>query len=142
MKNQDYKSHRKWVPAYHFVTTLGLLALLIGAAVNLYKSSSANVYSASLILLIAVLLMFIFLFARTFALKAQDRAIKAEENFRHFMLTQKPLPANLGVQQVVGLRFASDEEFPALAAKAASENMSIEAIKKSIKTWRPDLYRV
>jgi hypothetical protein len=45
------------------------------------------------------------------------------------------------VRQIVGLRFASDDEFAALAARAASENLSEDAIKKAVKTWRPDTYR-
>lgn len=142
MKEQNYKNHRQWVPAYHFIASLAILALLIGAAVNLYKSSDANVYSASLILLIAIILVLIFLFARSFALKAQDRAIRAEENFRHYLLTGKPLPTGLKTPQIVGLRFASDSELPELAAKAVSENLSSEAIKKSVKNWRADNYRV
>ena len=81
-------------------------------------------------------------YARQFALKAQDRAIRAEENFRHFILTGKPLDSRLRVGQIVGLRFASDEEFPALAAKAAAEGIKGEEIKKLIKTWRGDHHRV
>jgi hypothetical protein len=46
------------------------------------------------------------------------------------------------MRQIIGLRFASDEEFGALAKKAAEEGLSENAIKKSIKTWRADTYRV
>ena len=81
-------------------------------------------------------------YARVFALKAQDRAIKVEENFRHYILTGKVLDSKLTVQQIVGLRFASDEEFPDLAKKAIAENLSQNAIKKSIKHWKEDTYRV
>jgi hypothetical protein len=79
---------------------------------------------------------------RVFALKAQDRAIRAEENLRHFAITGKLLDARLTVRQVVGLRFASDGEFVALAQRAAAENLTQDAIKRAIKTWRPDTYRV
>jgi hypothetical protein len=40
------------------------------------------------------------------------------------------------------LRFASDDEFPALAEKAALENLSENDIKKAIKNWKADDYRV
>ena len=90
----------------------------------------------------AVLLLFAFAFLRSFALKAQDRAIRAEENFRHYLLTNKPLPSALSMRQIVGLRFASDDEFVALAEKAAKENLTEEAIKKAIKNWKGDYYRV
>jgi hypothetical protein len=52
------------------------------------------------------------------------------------------LDPRLTVKQIVGLRFASDAEFVELARKAAEEGLSPDAIKKSIKTWRPDHYRV
>ena len=77
-------------------------------------------------------------FARFFALRAQDRAIRAEERLRHFMLTSKPLDPRLTMRQIIGLRFASDAEFPELAARAAQESLSQDAIKQAVKNWRPD----
>ena len=86
--------------------------------------------------------VFIGYFARAFALKAQDRAIRAEENLRHFAITGKLLDKRLSISQVIALRFASDEEFVLLAQKAADENISAKDIKTSIKNWRGDYYRV
>ncbi|MCX6163126.1 MAG: DUF6526 family protein [Ignavibacteriae bacterium] len=45
-------------------------------------------------------------------------------------------------RQIIGLRFASDEEFPELAKKAAETGMKEDDIKKAIKNWRADNYRV
>lgn len=84
----------------------------------------------------------LYAFSRIFALKAQDRAIRAEENLRHFVLTGKLLPSSLTVGQVVALRFASDAEFVALAEKAAANNLSGKEIKQSIQNWKADFYRV
>ena len=92
--------------------------------------------------MIALICCFFFAYVRIFALKAQDRAIRAEENLRHFALTGKLLPAGLNVSQIVALRFASDEEFPALATKAAAENLSNKQIKQTIQQWKADWYRV
>jgi hypothetical protein len=80
--------------------------------------------------------------SRGFALKAQDRAIRAEENLRYFALTGTLLPPGLHMGQIVALRFASDAEFVALAQKALAENMSGNDIKKAITDWRADTYRV
>ena len=79
---------------------------------------------------------------RTYALKAQDRAIRAEEQLRHFMLTGKPFDSRLNIRQIIALRFASDEELPALAKKAAEENLRSKEIKQQIKHWRADNYRI
>jgi len=142
-QHQSYATHRQIVPLFHGVL-FGLLVLtLIGAAVNLYESlgNSERLYSASLILVLTFATIMLTFFSRVFALKAQDRAIRAEEQLRHYILTAKRLDQRLTVRQIVGLRFASDDEFAALAARAASENLSEDAIKRAVKTWRPDTYR-
>ncbi len=62
-----------------------------------------------------------------------------EENLRHFVLTGKPwTSAIMAVKQIVGLRFASDGEFPALAQRAASDSLTPDAIKREVKNWQAD----
>jgi hypothetical protein len=78
---------------------------------------------------------------RQFALKAQDRAIRAEENLRHFVMTGKLLDPRLTIRQIIGLRFASDEEFLELEKRAVEETLSEDDIKKAVKNWRADYYR-
>jgi hypothetical protein len=95
-------------------------------------------YSAALIVAILVALFIMFVFMRTFPLKAQDRAIRAEESLRYFILTGKRIDPRLTMQQIIGLRFASDGEFAQLAQKAVDENLSSKAIKQMVKSWRPD----
>lgn len=142
MKQQNYANHSRLVLGYHGVLFILILALLIGAIMNLINASDQNLYSASLLVLVSIILLLLMYYSRAFALKAQDRAIKAEENFRHFLLTGKPLNNKLTVRQIVGLRFSSDEEFPTLAEKAIQENLSESDIKKQIKNWKADNYRV
>ena len=144
MEAQNYANHRQMVPVYHYVL-FGIIVLsLIGSVVNLIRSlgDHQRLYSASLIAVILVAMMILSFFCRFFALKAQDRAIRAEENLRHYVMTGKLLDARLTVRQIVGLRFASDEEFPALAARAAEENLAEDEIKRTVKNWRADTYRV
>jgi len=144
MEGQNYANHRRFVPMFHVVLFGAIMLTLIGSLVNLYKSlgDHQRLYSASLIAVIMVCLLILFFFCRIFALKAQDRAIRAEENLRHYVLTGRLLDPRLTVRQIIGLRFASDEEFAALAQKAAQEGLSEEEIKKSVKNWRADTYRV
>lgn len=142
MKEQNFKNHTRFVALYHYVASTLLLVILIGSIVNLNNSSDQNRYSASLILATNILIGLSLYFARTFALKANDRAIRAEENFRHFRLTNSPLPAGLKLNQIVALRFASDAELPALASQAITENLSGTEIKKRIQNWVADNERV
>ncbi len=142
MKEQNFKNHAQMVPGFHYLT-FGAIVALIGGSFNYFlKASPENKYLAALLILASVIFVFIAWFTRTFALKAQDRAIRAEENLRHFVLTGKLLPASLTVAQVVALRFAPDAEFPTLVEKAVAENLSGKAIKESIQNWKADFYRV
>ena len=140
--SQHYSNHTRNVPLWHFFTSIIILAILGGSVVNLLHADAATHYSAALLLLVAIVLVMLFVYARLFALKAQDRAIRAEENLRHFVLTGKLLDKKMRTSQVVALRFASDEEFVALAQKAAAENMPPKQIKKAVKQWKADYHRV
>src|SRR6202035_5016538 len=115
-----------------------------GSLVNLWRSfgDHERLYSASLIAALSVAMLILFFFARIFAVGVQDRAIRAEENLRHFSLTGKRLDPRLTMKQIVGLRFASDAEFAELARKAAEESLPQDTIKKSVKNWRADYDRV
>jgi hypothetical protein len=140
MEEQSFAKHTKLVPMYHGVL-IGLIMLtFIGAIVNFVKSigDSERIYSASLILVMSVSAIIQWLFARVFPLKAQDRAIRAEENLRHYALTGKLLDKRLKMGQIIALRFAADAELPALASKAAEQNLPNKAIKQEVKAWRAD----
>ena len=142
-EQQNYANHVRQVPAFLTLAAV-LLMTFIGAAVNLYMSwgDHERLYSAALILVLTGCLFASAGFARTFALKAQDRAIRAEENFRHYVLTGKLLDSRLTVPQIAAVRFASDAEFPDLAKQAAESGMEAKAIKLAVKNWRADWHRV
>ena len=144
MENQNYANHRQVVPMYHWVLFPLLVLTLVGSCVNLYCSwgDHHRLYSASLIVVLSVCVLILSFFCRIFALKAQDRAIRGEENLRHYVLTGKLLDPRLTIRQVIALRFASDDEFVALAQEAAEKNLAADAIKQAVKKWRADTYRV
>jgi hypothetical protein len=144
MPIQNYDNHRQFVPVFHYFLTPILFLTLIGSVVNLSLSwgDHQRLYSAALIVVLSFAMLLMSIVARVFALKAQDRAIRAEENLRHFAITGKLLDPRLAAKQVVALRFAPDAEFVALAQRAAAENMKPEAIKRAVKNWRADTYRV
>ena len=144
METQNYANHTRTVPMFHWVLFPLLVLTLIGSCVNLYDSwgDHMRLYSASLIVVLTVCVLILMFLCRIFALKAQDRAIRAEENLRHFVLAGKLLDPKLTIRQIVALRFASDDEFVALAKEAAEKNLAADAIKQAVKKWRADTYRV
>ena len=144
MEQQNYKNHGRMAPRAYYV---GLaLALIVIVFSLIYCEDISKGWNGNLLpvlffdLCIGVIL--IGYFTRAFALKAQDRAIRAEENLRHFAMTGKLLDNRLTIHQIIALRFASDEEFVLLAQKAVEENISPKEIKLAIKNWRADYYRV
>jgi Family of unknown function (DUF6526) len=142
MKEQNFRNHSRYIILWTFITPLILIAILGGSIVNLVHADAHTHYSAALILLISVVLIIIYWYARVFALKAQDRAIRAEENFRYFILTGKPLDSRLRLSQIIALRFAPDDEFPELAKKAIEEKLRSKEIKAAIQKWKADHHRV
>ena len=142
MPEQNFKNHSRFVPLYHYIAGTLIILGFGGSIVNLLQADAHTHYSAALLVVVFFVLILIFWYARAFALRAQDRAIRAEENFRHFILTGKPFDSKLRMGQIIALRFASDEEMPALAKRAAEENLSSKDIKRAIKNWRPDYNRV
>ena len=143
MEAQNYKNHRRYVPLYTFVLS-GLITLILAGSVwNFYRAYDAGAgrLTAVLIFALTIVCIFFYIYARAFALRAQDRAIRAEENFRHFVLTGKPLDPRLRMGQIIALRFAGDAEFVSLAQRAVNENMRADDIKKAIQNWRADHYR-
>jgi high-affinity K+ transport system ATPase subunit B len=140
MAEQNYNNHTRLVPMFHFVVLPVLLLTFMGSIVNLIQSlgDHERLYNAALLVALSFAVLFAAVLARNFALRAQDRAIRAEENLRHFVMTGKLLDARLSVPQIVAVRFASDGEFVALAQKAAQDAMKPADIKRAVKNWRAD----
>lgn len=141
MAQQSFKNHTKFFPPFHFVATPLILVLLVLTTINLVQTEGSKL-EAVILLLFAVIIALVHLNSRMMPLKAQDRVIRAEENFRHYVLTGKPLYSNLRLRQIIALRFASDDEFPALALRASEEKLSKQEIKAAIKNWRTDYNRM
>ena len=142
MQEQNYKNHPQMVPGFHYVTFTLVFALLAGSVKNLIQSTSENKFLAELVIIVALIFVLIAWYARTFALKAQDRAIKAEEALRYFIMTGKAMPTELKMGQIIALRFASDSEYLALLERAIKENLSNKEIKLAIQNWKADYHRV
>ncbi len=145
MQEQSLKNHARMVPLYHYFTFSILLLASIGAALKFFRSYETGLTGLlvpAVLLLLCFAVILIAFFARTFALKAQDRAIRAEENLRYFAITGSLFDPKLTIQQIIALRFASNNEFVDLAHRAVAENLSPKQIKQAIQHWKGDHHRV
>lgn len=144
MQEQNYKNHARMVTGFHYVLGGIVLVTLICAIVNLYQKFQLgeSLLEPTILLLLTISVLLAGFYGRSFALKAQDRAIRAEEKFRFYALTGKHLSNELKMSQIIALRFASDNELPKLVQKAVAENLGNKAIKQEIKNWKADNDRV
>jgi Family of unknown function (DUF6526) len=139
---QNFSNHTRFDPPYHFFVLPVFGITLIVAIVHLVRHPGLHSAWFMVFMLAAAVAV---VKARTYALKVQDRVIRLEERMRLAALLDEPLRARIGElseAQLVGLRFASDAELPALTARALAERMSKSDIKKAVQHWRPDHWRV
>lgn len=143
-KLQTYKNHTRIHPLQHYVLMPISAITLVMAIISTIMSIVKGDFTFTTFLIMALVIMGIItgLLARMNALKVQDRTIRVEEQLRYFMLTGSPIDPKITLSQLIALRFATDDEFPKLASKAALTNMIPDEIKKEIQQWRSDEYRV
>ena len=142
-QGQNFANHTRFVPAFHYVALPILLVNFVSAVVGLFNGIT---WDASLHVLVAVALIIVALFARVFALKAQDRVIRLEMRLRMLELLPEDRQGRINdftPTQMVSLRFAGDAELPELARKVLDENITkTTPIKKMITDWQGDYFRV
>ena len=145
--SQTYATHRRLDPSYHFLL-FGLFVanavVAVLAAIRMLRGPHFE-FAALWNVVMAFAFSVFLLKLRLYALHNQDRLIRLEEQMRMKAL----LPATLANRafglrpsQYVALRFASDEEYPGLVQQTLDENLDNDQIKKRIKTWRADDFRV
>lgn len=118
-----------------------MFTLVIGSVLSLVYYDQQSWLIPTLLILASLTIISVSFHCRSFALKAQDRVIRAEENLRYFILTGKRLDQRITLKQIIALRFASDEELVALVERVLHENLDNDSIKRAIVNWRPDYYR-
>jgi hypothetical protein len=142
---QTYKNHTRWDPAWHFFIAPMLLINVMFAVYTLIHHWPNHPHIFGWWIVMSIVLFMAVGKARGHSLKAQDRIIRLEERLRMATL----LPADelarthtLTESQIIGLRFASDAELPALVKRTLNENLTQKQIKEAIVNWRPDYFRV
>jgi hypothetical protein len=141
--DQSFSNHAKFAPSFHFASLPAALVVVIYFGGQLREGFS----TASIMMLLLALVAFSGLMhARTFALGVQDRLIRLEERLRLGAILPDNLRARideLTTDQLIGLRFAPDDELPDLVSRSLSgEFPNRKSIKAAIGTWRADHQRI
>jgi hypothetical protein len=140
--SQTFANHRRYDPPWHFVGAMIVLLGVIAAAVHAYRQD--GYYNWWMVVYTVGIMLCVFR-ARAQTLTVQNRVIRLEMRLRLKDVLAPALAARIGelsVSQLVGLRFASDAELPALVERCLSGQLANnEAVKKEIKNWQPDWLR-
>lgn len=145
MKKQDSQHHIRFYAPHHFVFYPLLLAGIIGSISCISRYPEEDLIWKAITGLLILITWLSFMTRQHYALTAQNRTVRLEMRLRYYILTQKrlePIEEKLSFGQLAALRFASDEELPALIERTLTENLSPKSIKDSIKKWQPDHMRV
>lgn len=141
--SQTYANHTRWHPPFHFFVLPVMLINFVWSIVECVKHPGWNQGWWIVVSLALLVLTFV---ARTNALKVQDRIIRLEEKLRYQQLLPADLArqaGSLSVGQIIALRFASDEELEGLVREVLGGRLTKAAeIKRAIKNWRADTFRV
>ncbi len=142
IKAQNFQNHARFVPPFHFFV---LPVLLINLIYSLVRLKDGITFFSVWTAVLALALLMLALLGRVFAITVQDRVIRLEMQIRLERLLSPELRPRIGeftLEQLVGLRFAGDDELPVLAVQVLDERLSNrKAIKQRVKNWRPDFLR-
>ena len=130
---QTFANHTKLVPLFHYVA---LPILSINVILAIYRMAMGFSFETAWGAVVALALILLGFFARVFALGAQDRVIRLEERLRmHGLLPDdlKPSINDFTMNQLAALRFASDDDLPALARQVIDDSIGD---RKTIKQSR------
>jgi hypothetical protein len=139
---QSFSHHTRYDPLFHFFILPVFAITLISTIIHLVRRP--GLHSAWMVVVVIAAIAAIFKI-RLYALKVQDRVIRLEERLRLASLLDpalRPRIPEFTEAQLIALRFASDAELPALAARTLNEKLTAPDIKKAIQHWRPDNWRV
>jgi Family of unknown function (DUF6526) len=140
---QTYANHTRWHAPFHFFILPVMLINFVWSIVAFVKTPGWN---PGWWIVVSAALVGLALLARTNALKVQDRIIRLEERLRYQRLLPAelvPQASSLAAGQIIALRFASNEELEGLVREVLSGRLTKSAqIKKAIRNWRSDTFRV
>ncbi|MGA3032844.1 MAG: DUF6526 family protein [Terracidiphilus sp.] len=141
-EGQSFKSHARFDPLFHFFLAIVFLANVVVASIHAFRHPH---FLSWWLVFLSVAALLALLKLRAYPIKVQDRVIRLEERLRLQALAPEQWHAQiyrLSEDQLIGLRFAADDEVVELAKQALEHNWNRKQIKEHIKSWRPDYWRV
>ena len=118
-QTQSFSNHAKFDPPFHFFVLPVLLINIFVVGYLLFRHPGIG---GAWLLLVSVSLLVLAGRVRSWATHLQDRVIRWKSVFAWRRILPEPLRsriAELSDSQIVGLRFASDAELPALVPARA-----------------------
>jgi hypothetical protein len=142
---QSLKNHTRYDPPVHFVLGLVLLANLVFSVIHMIHHRHDAYFAGPWFVVLSLAVFIPFIKLRSYPLRVQDRVIRLEERMRLQALAPTEWHSQiyrLSEDQLIGLRFAADDEVVELAKQALEQNLNRKQIKERIKSWRADYLRV
>ena len=142
---QNFKNHGRLDPPFHFFLFFVLIANLVFAGFHIVRHWHDTPIASSWYIVLSFAANLALFKIRQYPVKVQDRVIRLEERMRLQALAPTEWHAQiyrLSEDQLIGLRFAADDEVVELAKQALEHNLNRKQIKERIKDWRPDNWRV
>jgi hypothetical protein len=142
---QNLKNHGRIDPPVHFVLFAILVVNLLFSIIHMIHHREDAYFAGPWFVLLSLAVFIPFFKLRAYPLKVQDRVIRLEERLRLQALAPAQWHSQiyrLTEDQLIGLRFAADEEVLELAKQALEHNLTRKQIKERIQDWRPDHFRI
>jgi hypothetical protein len=139
---QSLQKHARFDPVYHiFLSLVGFTSIIIAIVYAVHHPCFYSIW----MVIVAVAAYLALFKLRLYPLKVQDRVIRLEERLRLQALAPSEWHSQiyrLSEDQLIGLRFAADDEVVELAKMALEYNLTRKQIKERIRNWRADYWRV
>ena len=142
---QNLKNHGRLDPPVHFVLFAILVANLVFSIFHMIHHRQDAYFAGPWFVVLSLAVFIPFVKLRSYPLRVQDRVIRLEERMRLQALAPAAWHAQiyrLTEDQLIGLRFAADDEVLELAKQALEQNLDRKQIKERIKSWRADNWRI
>lgn len=142
---QNYSHHKRYYAPHHFIFLPLISIMMLTGTIYACKDQVHTLEWALFTVLSFCILYVAIMLRQHYALGNQNRIVRLEFRLRHYETygkSSQEVEKQLSFSQIAALRFADNTEFCELLEKAINNHMSADEIKKSIRNWQADEWRV